>query len=147
MSTRVRMVCTPLFDIPYTGSPRETEGSQRTKAAKGCRDSILRDRHLGAGWMFPLWECPRSLCDPRTGGRPKDANPPRVESAKLHVCHVMQCFGRIDVCKSSSHRAGHLGMNFVRCNPALICWGKNAEGRGVEEGIPPAPQPGTPCQV
>ena len=138
MSTRYRMVCTPLFDIPYIPGPPGNQDPQRTKAAKGYADPTWRDRHLGAGWMLPLWECPPRYATFERG-EGKSANPPRVRSAK--PCHVMQCFGRIDVCKSSTRSARHLGLNFVQCNPTLICWGKSRGGRGLGGGPPPCLSP------
>ena len=141
MSTRYRMVCTPLFDIPYIPGPPGKQDPQRTKAAKGYADPTWRDRHSGAGWMYPPWECPPRYATFERG-ESKSSQAPKGEVGKAtHVCHVMQCFGRIDVCKSSTLRARHLGLNFVQCNPTLICWGKTREGRGFGgRGIP---QPGT----
>ena len=138
MSTRYRMVCTPLFDIPYIPGPPGKQDPQRTKAAKGYADPTWRDRHSGAGWMYPPWECPPRYATFERG-EGKSANPPRVRSAKLHM-YVMSCnaFGRIDVCKSSTRRTRHLGLNFVQCNPTLICWGKSRGEGGWGEDPPHA---------
>ena len=123
MSTRYRMVCTPLFDIPYIPGPPGKQDPQRTKAAKGYADPTWRDRHSGAGWMYPPWESPPRYATFERG-EGKSANPPRVRSAKLHM-YVMSCnaFGRIDVCKSSARRARHLGVHGCEalwCSPRIL---------------------------
>ena len=44
------------------------------------------------------------------------------------LCTAMSCFGRIDVSKSWAQRAPWVQL--LRCNPALICWGKTRRGEG-----------------